>query len=324
MYNVVEKTAFEGAHVIKKVVSVSLGASSRDHAAELTVLGEEFRVERRGTDGDMRRAIRMIQELDGKVDAIGLGGIDLYLVANGRRYVIKDAKKMASAAKRTPVVDGSGLKNTLERRVIKWLDSGGVLSLKGRKVLLVSGVDRFGMAEAMFAAGCDVTMGDLMFALGIPIPIRSLRALDLLARCLLPILCQLPFQMLYPTGSRQEKATGGAKYARYFEAAEVIAGDFHYIKRYMPPTLTGKVIITNTVTKADIDLLRRAGVRTLVTTTPEIKGRSFGTNVIEAMLVALAGKQPAEMSPADYDRLLDKIGFEPRLDHLNHNRNLEA
>jgi hypothetical protein len=98
--------------VAKRVVSVSLGSSRRDSVAEVEVLGEKVVLERRGTDGDFQGAICLIRELDGKVDAIGLGGIDLYLVAGGRRYAIRDAQKLKEAAKKTPVVDGSGLKHT--------------------------------------------------------------------------------------------------------------------------------------------------------------------------------------------------------------------
>ncbi|MDI3310109.1 MAG: quinate 5-dehydrogenase, partial [Thermoanaerobacterium sp.] len=53
------------------------------------------------------------------------------------------------------------------------------------------------------------------------------------------------------------------------------------------------------------------------TTTPNLNGRSFGTNVMEAVLVSLSGKSPSEMKPDDYNTLLDRIGFEPRVEYLN-------
>ncbi|MFY9271602.1 MAG: hypothetical protein WAO37_01165, partial [Thermacetogeniaceae bacterium] len=80
---------------MKRVVSVSLGSSKRDHKVEAEFLGEKFVIERIGTDGDMERAIEVIRELDGKVDAFGMGGIDLYLVAGNRRYALREAKKIA-------------------------------------------------------------------------------------------------------------------------------------------------------------------------------------------------------------------------------------
>lgn len=54
-------------------------------------------------------------------------------------------------------------KNSLERKLIKSLAASGKVPIKGSKVLMVCGVDRFGMAEALLEAGAEVTFGDLIF-----------------------------------------------------------------------------------------------------------------------------------------------------------------
>jgi hypothetical protein len=262
----------------------------------------------------MQRAIQMIRELDGKVDAFGMGGIDLYVVAGNRRYALREAKKIAAAAQLTPIVDGSGLKNTLERRVINYLQQELKWNFQGKHVLVVSGVDRFGIAEALWNAGCKTTYGDLIFALGIPIPVHRLSTLRFIAHTLLPVLSQLPFKYLYPTGKKQE--TVNTKYEYYYQHNDIIAGDFHFIRKYMPPELPGKIIITNTVTKDDLELLRERGVRVLVTTTPEMQGRSFGTNVLEGVLISLLGKGVDEAQPEDYNGLLDRLQLKPRIVYL--------
>lgn len=298
----------------KRVVGVSLGSSRRDHAVDLTILGETVRVERRGTDGSMKAAAELLRELDGEVDAFGLGGIDRYLFAAGRRYVIRDAERLARVARQTPVVDGAGLKATLERHVVKRLAEEGVVEFAGKKVLMVAGVDRFGMAEALVEMGSDVVFGDMMFALGIPYRIRSLRGLAFLARLMLPVITKLPFQVLYPTGSKQREIR--PRYEADYQAADIIAGDFHLIRRHLPDRLEGKIILTNTVTPEDIELLRARGVATVITTTPNLEGRSFGTNVVEAVLVAVSGRRPEEMKPEEYIELLEQIQFRPRIEHL--------
>src|SRR5579871_5129054 len=106
---------------MKKVVSVSLGSSTRDHRAQVTFMGEDFDISRVGTDGKLDAAIAKVKELDGHVDAIGLGGIDVYLYAGRHRYALRDGLRLLEAAKTTPVVDGSGLKNTLERAAVKFM-----------------------------------------------------------------------------------------------------------------------------------------------------------------------------------------------------------
>lgn len=294
------------------VVSVSLGSSTRDFIRTTEMLGHKVTWERRGTDGNMKIAADLISKLDGTVDAIGLGGIDLYLIAAGKRFVIRDARKLAQAAKITPIVDGSGLKHTLERQTIQWLQEHGVIDFQGKKVLLTSGVDRFGMAEVLPEFGAITHYGDLVFAFGIPYIIKSLRALKIIAWTFLPIVCQLPFAMIYPTGEKQEHISHNS-YQRYFDWADIIAGDFHLLRRYLPPTLAGKIIITNTTTQDDQELLRIRGAEMLITSTPSSEGRSPGTNVIEGVIVALTAKRPEEMTIDDYQQTLDKLNWEPNI-----------
>lgn len=299
---------------MKRVVSVSLGSSRRDHAVETEIMGEKFLIERIGTDGDFAKAVQLVRSLDGKIDAFGMGGIDLYIMAGRKRYILRDALQMKEAARKTPMVDGSGLKNTLERRTIHYLVREGLLSLAGKKVLLVCGVDRFGMAEALVEEGAKVTFGDLIFGLNLPIPLKSLQMLSTVGRTLGPLVSRLPFKYLYPTGEQQDVIF--KKYGKYYELNEVIAGDFHFIKRYLPDNIQGKVILTNTVTPDDVKLLAARGAQFLITTTPELEGRSFGTNVIEAVLVVLLGKAVEAITADDYNEILEKANFKPRVANL--------
>jgi hypothetical protein len=126
---------------------------------------------------------------------------------------------------------------------------------------------------------------------------------------LLPIITRLPFQWFYPTGEKQEQRTPRAPHL--FQQADVIAGDWHYIRRYMPDQLPGKRVITNTVRRADVELLRQAGVAQLITTTPVIEGETFATNVMEGVIVALTGRHPDELTAQDYLDMLHRLGWQP-------------
>lgn len=300
---------------MKRVVSVSLGSPERDHKAVVDIAGETFEVERIGTDGDIEKAINLIRELDGKVDAFGMGGIDLYLNGGNKKYIIKDAIPIYNAAKISPIVDGTFIKNTLERKIVKYIDDRNIIALNNKKVLLMCGLDRFGMAEALIDAGCSMTFGDAIFSLGWNFPMHSMKVLHLVAGILAPIVCRMPFDKIYPTGKGQHESD--TRFSRYFDECEIIAGDFLYIKKYMPDNLEGKAVITNTVTGEDIEGLKERGASILITTTPEIDGRSFGTNVIEGILTVLSGRYPSDMSEEDYDRLIDMAGIKPRIEYLN-------
>lgn len=294
---------------MKHIVSVSLGSSKRNHAFETDFLGEHFLIERIGTDANWDKAIQLIQDLDGKIDAFGMGGIDLYLYIAGKRYVIKDALRLLNAAKKTPMVDGSGLKNTLERKCIMDVQQDGICDLRGKKVLMVCAVDRFGMAEAFEEVGAKLTLGDFIYTLGIPMPLHSLKALGIFGGIAAPFVVKMPFDKLYPTGSEQDVII--PKHSKYYYNADVLAGDFLYIKRYLPEKLNGQLVITNTTTSDDMKLLKARGISKVITTTPDMGGRSFGTNVIEALMVTLLGKPLEEIHPEDYFAMLKEVNMKP-------------
>lgn len=301
---------------MKHIMSVSLGSSTRDHKFETELLGEKYLIERIGLDGDLKKLKSMITSFDGKVDAFGLGGITLEFPVGKKTYYLRSAIPLVKAAQITPIVDGTGLKMVLERQVILDIDKQGIIPLKGKKILLTVAFDRFSMAQAFDEIGCETNYGDLIFSFGLPIMIKSFKTFECVSRFLAPIVCLLPIEMLYPTGKREEYIEDPLKFAKYYHEADVIAGDFIYIRRYMPEDLSGKIIITNTVTKENIEELRNRGTEVLVTTTPNHGGRSFGTNVIQAVIVAALGKRPSEISADDYSRMIKELGFSPRIEWL--------
>ena len=191
----------------KHVISISLGSSERDAKATVVLGEQELLVERRGTDGDFAKARQLMEECDGKVDAIGLGGTDLFVYAGDTRYTFRESAKLIANVKNTPVLDGSGLKNSLERRLIAKLAAEKIVDFKDKKVLLVCGVDRFGMAQALQEAGAKLTFGDLLFGLNVEKPLYSLESLAWWAKLLAPIVTKLPVSWLYPMGKEQQKRT---------------------------------------------------------------------------------------------------------------------
>ncbi len=296
---------------IKEVVSVSIGSSSRDHEVEIELLGEQFRIRREGHNGDIEKAAARFAELDGTIDAFGMGGIDIYLRADGRKYFFREAKKLLAGVHKTPIVDGSGLKGPVEGSTVDYLIKECGLELKGKKVLTCSAVDRWGMTEALQNAGCEQVFGDLIYALDVPFLIKRWGSLRAFVRTITPLASQLPFSVLYPTGSSQDKEPKpNPRMEKLYGWADIIAGDWQFVKKFMPADMTGKWIITNTTTAADVELARSRGVELFVTSTPRLEGRSFGTNVIEATLVALDAAS-GELSPERYRELLDSVGFKP-------------
>lgn len=72
---------------MKKIISISVGSSARDHTTRHTFLGQECEISRRGTNGDFQKAIELYKELDGKVDAFGAGGVEFFLKLRTRDII---------------------------------------------------------------------------------------------------------------------------------------------------------------------------------------------------------------------------------------------
>jgi len=293
------------------VGSISLGSSSRDKVVSVRIDEFSALLFRKGTDGDFDLAGDMIEALDGVLDAIGLGGIDLYIRVGDESFAIKDALLLKRRASKSFVVDGSIIKNTLERKVIRDLTDQGIIK-PPMKVLMVSAVDRWGMAETFWNLGYRCMFGDLIFSFGLNRPVTSLEELERFGRYLLKYITKLPFELLYPVGKKQkERKPYEGPFKAYYEVADIIAGDFHYVIKYMPSNMSGKVVITNTLTQRDVEDLRRRGVRKLITTTPRLGGRSFGTNLVEALLSALTFKRWGyfPLTEGDFEKAIDEFGL---------------
>ena len=299
---------------MKTAVSVSIGSSIRNKEVEFSLNDTTVNLKRISTDGDAEAARRKFEELDGKVDALGVGGFALHINLPWKTYPLHAGLRMVKNVHTTPCTDGSGLQKHLESRVMRYVHENIGEIIKDKTVFLVEGLSRYGMITSFINEGYSCTFGDLMFALDIPIPIYTLKSLHRAVKILMPIVSHLPAKMLYSTGSSQKEVV--LKYEKHYKDNTVIAGDWLYIKKHMPDDMEGKIIVTNTTTEEDKEYMKQRGIRFLVTTTPVLDGRSFGTNAMEAALIAASGKGRV-LSDDEIREEIDKAGLKPVIQELN-------
>lgn len=184
----------------KRVVSASLGSSKRNHRAEVELLGCRVFIERIGVDGDKKKVCRVIAKFGWQSGCYWFRGADLYLRAGQYHYEVKDVARLVSVLRETPIVDGGELKDTWEREVPRYLRESEGIEFKGKTALIMSGMDRYGLAEGLHQEGCNLLIGDLPFAVGVPVALRKLGTLRFLSVLMMPVLRRLPIDVLYPTG----------------------------------------------------------------------------------------------------------------------------
>jgi hypothetical protein len=148
-----------------------------------------------------------------------------------REYPLRAALKLVKGVTKTPLSDGGGLKRTLERRVFD-LVRPKLGEVRFRQGFVPVGIDRQGLATAIAEVCGKIVFGDLMVALGVPIPLYGIPSFKRVARIMLPIVSYFPMSLIFygSDGAQQE-----LKYVKYFEGSDLIAGDFVFMGKYMPP-----------------------------------------------------------------------------------------
>jgi predicted amino acid dehydrogenase len=295
---------------MRRIVSISLGSARRDYQFVTTLLGQAVEVRRIGTNGDVALAAALIREYDGQVDAIGLGGVTPVFRVGSARYPHREALRIAAGARRTPVTDGAGMKATLERWAVQKANEAKRGMFNYRRILITSGIERYPLAQALAQYDAELRFGDPIMHSGLsflPAP-RSIRQLELYAATTLPITALLPYKVLHPVALGSEGHDPRAE--KLFTWADVIAGDFAYIRRFAPRDLRNKVILTDDPSPDEIADLRERGVATLITMTPPLTtadGRPaprpfVSTDVLEALAIAVmeSGEHPDEASLLEF------------------------
>ncbi|MCX7870759.1 MAG: quinate 5-dehydrogenase [bacterium] len=275
-----------------KIVSLSLGSSKRNKFTNFKFQDFDIYLARVGIDGDYYTLKKLIKNLqDSDIDSIGLGGTDLFLFIEDKKYIIKDSYKLAKLSIKKSIFDGSIIKNIIEKKIIQNLIDQKVIN-NNQVVLQVSSLDRFSAVKTFIENNFKVLIGDLVFALKTDKIIYNLTELKKIANLLLQDVLNLPFYLLYPIGKKQEEEKDIKIYniiSKYIDKVDIISGDFHYIKK-LGDLVKNKIIITNTLTNEDINKLKEFKVKKLITLSIYIDNRSFGANVLESIIGSIINK----------------------------------
>lgn len=125
---------------------------------------------------------------------------------------------------------------------------------------------------------------------------------------LVPVVRRMPLKWFYPTG--EDQVVREPKFTKYFAESDLICGDYLYIGKHAPDDLSGKTILTNTTTEQNVEWLAGTGASMLITTTPRFDGRSFGTNLTEAIVTAAVGSD-RRLSIDEMNAAIDHLGIRP-------------
>jgi predicted amino acid dehydrogenase len=313
---VAERSYFRGSITVKQVLVIHLN----EHNAESTVefLGQTVTLIQRGCEGAYARAEALIREYDGKVDAIALDGLSVWLQLGSTRRQHEVGAQLAAVATQTPVVDGCGIRSGLERWGVILADREEPGIFARKQVLMAPGLNHSGLAEALSRHDCALRYAEPIIYFGLPdVPgVGSARTLEQAAPATLDRLKRQPFRRIHP----QPGAPSRARPADPFLWADVIAGDAGAIRRYAPGDLKHKTVILESANDEDLADLRRRGVSIAITMMPSLDptddlGR-WPAAVIEGVLATLRADRDEPLTEDTYLDLMTDIRWTPAIRYL--------
>jgi predicted amino acid dehydrogenase len=275
---------------LKNVLVINLRGPEDVH--DIQVLGADVRIQRISCQGDVDRARQLIREWDGRVDAIGLDGLPAYLQLGQALSEHEIGREVRTHGTVTPVVDGHGIRSSLERWGVILANQAEPGIFAHKSVLMVPGLNHSGLAQALGRRAGEIRYADPQIYFRLPrFPgVGSRYTLDQAAPSTLESLRELDFHHLRPAATPQE--SGG--HEPLFQWADVLAGDADTICRYAPDKLHNKTVVVEHAAPRHVEDLQDRGASILVTMMPSLGDSAdsgalarFSAAAVEAVLVAL-------------------------------------
>jgi predicted amino acid dehydrogenase len=297
---------------MKHIVSISLGSSSLDYSFKTRFLGENFTVERQGTDHDAKQAAQLIKEKRADADAIGLGMVREHYTVGTDHFVRPETRKLEKLSSDTPITTGARLREIVQEWTLRsaQMELGNIFS--NARVLFLSGTINYRLASILSEFTDNLTFADPVAQFGLPNLLTSLRALELYATGSHPILRFESGKDLVPSIAPFQ-FFNHLVLRRAVKEAHVVVAPYEQLRHYGQDELDGKTVITSTVSDERLQELREKGVRLVLDCSIQPFKHTVGLNVIEAMVMAALDKPADEISHDDYLEIFTDLELKPRL-----------
>lgn len=297
---------------MKKVVSVSLGSSTKDYEFKTRFLGKDFHVRRVGADGDEGKAWELLRRYQSEADAIGLGMLRDHYDIGSRWEVHADTDRLLKVVTRVPATTGADLRRMLQVRAVRHVQRKFGHYFNNNLVLFLSGLVNYDMAQAMGDYTPNLKFADAVLETGAPAVLTSLDQLEIYARGAHFASPVIPTRGLskIPGVTRLKRGIVSKEMAK----CHVIVGTFDDIAAFgSPDNLDGKTLITSAIDDDRLDYFKDCNANLVVDVSPNLFERVVGLNTIQAMILAAMETTSEELSDHDLEEIVEELKIEPRL-----------
>lgn len=203
-----------------------------------------------GCGGDVAVARELIAREDGRADVIALDGLPARVRLGPVSRPHSLGADLPTAARVTPVVDGGGVRDALERWAVTLADRAQPGLFAKKRILMVPGFNHVGLAQALGRYGGTIRYADPVTHFNLPdLPgVGRPITLDQAAGPTVDRLREFPFRRLRPEAGRPWHARASGPFAW----ADILVGDIGTIRRYAPADLSRKTVVVEHATEQDL------------------------------------------------------------------------
>ncbi|PID41814.1 MAG: dehydrogenase [Gammaproteobacteria bacterium] len=300
---------------MKKIVSVSLGPSRGDYEFSTRFLDEDFTISRIGTDGDADKAWEVLQKAQSRCDIVGVGMVLDHYAVGDYRFEHPETNRLTKVVTRVPVTTGARVRRLLQCSAIRYTQKELGHYFNNNKVLFLSGMDNYEMAMVMSEYTPNLKFADPVIQTGVPKMLNSISALEMYAMGKHSLNRINPVKSLKPDIPTISKVVRKAV-AHAMKDAHVIVGTCAEILKYADSkSLSGKTLITSTISDYYLEEFKKANVNLVVDVTPNLFEKVVGVNILEAMIMGALDIPAEELSHEDLHEILRELDIKPRLLH---------
>lgn len=296
------------------VIDLARGETTRT----VSFANQEIEIKRVGSEGDLDCARQLVAQYDGKVDAIALEGMPAQLKLGNAAHEHEQAAPIRAMARQTPVVDGGGVRDGLERWAVMLADRAQPGIFAEKYILMVPGVNHSGLADEIAKHSPVMRYADPFVFFNLPdFPgVGSKQTLEQAAAPTLEQLARLPFKRVHPLAGTPH----AHRVESPFHHADVLVGDIGAIRRYAPHDLKRKTIVVESATEADIADVKARGATILVTLMPSVTDRGapgdLPASVLEAIFVACRSDLNVPLNEDTYLDMMANLDWTPHIRYL--------
>jgi len=295
---------------LKKILHLTLDRKIRESNYVLSVLGRDYAVDEQTCPTELSGLRSVFEENIPRYDAIASSGMAVVFFHKGVISVHSKLKDISQRKGSCVITNGLRVRSVLDRHLARraLVEMNG--DVRDRRILMLSAIERLGLAEVIADCTSEVVFGDMIFSLRWGLPLHSMRQVEELSKRAIPVMLKLPLAWFDPRARRGHPIFQPFQW--WFDWAEIIVGSAPYFRRYAPKTMDGKVVLAD-YSESDIDYFRESGVSTLVSLDAHLDGR----RVPSAILHAVYRLSPdAETGPTEEGGILEmihRLKIEPRI-----------